>query len=374
MKKKQKKSQIIMMTTLAVFGIGLVLGIIGMSKMVKNIDEVVISKEPEVILASAGVESGADIDLPVTYYDQRQDACVNLYDMKTRKELAERQFEWSSCGYTNEQLEQGMVGYNLNGDYLPVATGGDLLSNRGLTDMTRWFNEVDGKSKAYTGTVRLSYLASDTTEFTFVSDEFYPLDTAEFSKGDEVNKDGHNHLFTMGFAVPFTVMTSGEESFEIVADDDSFVYVGSELALDLGGIHEAMSGKFEIKNNGEVFTAINGQELAYSGIKINQGDGALVRIFHADRDSADGSVFKIKMRGMNLNLVQTQLANSNSTSVQVAYDPNDPSYVGPLGESSVIKPDGTRGYIIAATILSVVIMACAIFTVISLRALIKAKR
>lgn len=368
---KKNKSKTITILALAIFALALVLSVVGLSQTVINVKNEQMAREPEAILASAGVESGADISLPVAYYDQRSDACVNLYDTSVSKALEARQFEWSSCGYNNKQMEQGIVDYELNEDYLPVAIGGELLPNRGLTDMTRWFRNVEGKSKEYTGTLKLTYELGDTVEFSYASENFYPLDTVKFSEGDSVNKDGHNHLFTMNLAMPFTVIANGTEEFTITADDDTFVFVGRELALDMGGIHEATIGKIMINEIGEVETGINGEETAFSGIKLNKNESSIIRVFHADRD-ADESVFKVNLTGMNLNIVQTQLA-SGSTGVQVAYDPSDPGYIGPLGESSTFRPDGTKGYVIMATILGVAIMACSVFTAILAHTLIKRK-
>ena len=65
---------------------------------------------------------------------------------------------------------------------------------------------------------------------------------------------------------------------------------------------------------------------------------------------------------------------ASENGVQVAYDPSDPGFIGPLGESSVFKPDGTKGYMIMATVLGVAIMACAIFTAILAHTLIQNRR
>ncbi len=366
--KQQKRSRIVAITGLAIFSVGLLLAVFGLSKTVESIDKIAISGEPEAILASAGVEEGQDISLPVAYFDQKADECVNLYDFGNNKSLKNRQFEWSSCGYAYRGIEQGLVEYELNEKYLPVATGaGKMMPNRGLMDFSRWFENVDGKSKAYTGTLKLTYGAG--AEFSFESDEFYPLDEVDFSAGDSVNEE-HNKLFTMNFSVPFTVAASGEEGFEIMADDDTFVFVGNRLVLDMGGIHKASTGKLSINETGEVYASVDGEGLAYSGTTVTKNEGSIVRIFHADRDSED-SVFKVKFSKMNLNVVESKVAGTDE--VQVAYDPNDPSYVAPLGETSVVKPDRTKGYAIMATILGVAIISCAMFTAIFAHALIKNK-
>lgn len=364
-----KKSWLVSGIATSVFVAALVLSIIGLSTSVREISENMVAGTPDAILASVNVDDGKDVSLAVAYFDQKSDECVNIYDTSKRDGLESRQFEWISCGYLNKDIEQGLVDFYLGEDYLPKAQSGQLIANRGIGDMKRWFSAVDGKSKNYNGTIKLSY-ERDGAEFSFNDSSFYPLDDVKFSNGDAVNKDGHNHLFTMNFAVPFTVLGSGNESFEITADDDTFVFVGKELALDMGGVHDAMTGKITIRKNGEIYTAIGDEELAYSGINVAVGSDSIIRIFHADRDS-DDSVFGVKFSEMNLNIVETRIADSDE--IQIAYDPSDPSYVAPLGESSVVKPDTTKGYITMATIFGVIIAISGALVILMMRSTIKQK-
>ena len=153
-------------------------------------------------------------------------------------------------------------------------------------------------------------------------------------------------------------------------DDDTFVYIGDKLAIDMGGIHDATTGRFVINDNGEVYTGVNGEELAYSGIKLDAGNGSIVRIFHADRDSAD-SVFEVKLVGMSLTITDAKLANREGDGVQIAYDPTDPSYVAPLGETSVVKPDGTRGFIVMATIEGVMVIVFSVLMAAAIRSVVR---
>lgn len=372
LKQKQKnRSRMFGVISLTVFVAATFMLVFALSRTVAEVREVAISKSPEAILASAGLSEAEGVSLQVSYFDQKADECVDLYDRAKSEALKNRQFGWHNCGYLNKKLEQGMVGYDLDEKYLPVAVGGTLMPNRGLNDMSRWFSEVEGKSKSYIGTIRLDY-DTDGAVFSFHKNKFYPLDEVEFGEGEEVNSDGHNHLFTMNFAVPFTVLLSGRESFTITADDDTFVYVGDRLAIDMGGIHEAMTGKLEIQENGEVYAAVDGRDLAYSGIDVQGKEGSIIRIFHADRDEEE-SVFDVEFVGMNLGVVNTRLADGGDGGVQIAYDPNDPSYVAPLGESSVVKPDTTKGYITLATIEGVVIVVLAFFVAFSARLVLRRK-
>ena len=370
--KKTKKSQKLGAVALIAFMLAMVCAVVGLSSTVKTIDEIAISKSPSAILASAGLSEGENVYLSVAYFDQRADECVNVYDGSANEALAQRQFEWSKCDYPNKEMEQGLVEYELNEEYLPVATNSSsLIPNMGLSSFDRWFSSVEGKSESYTGALKLEY-QKDNAEFSFYHDEFYPLDGAEFSNGDFVNEDGHNHLFSMSFAAPFMVLASGEESFDIEADDDTFVFVGNKLAIDMGGIHDVTAGHFWINENGEVYTGIGDQDLAYSGITLNKNDSSIVRIFHADRDSMN-SVFNVVFRGMSLTITDAKLANRKGDGVQIAYDPTDPSYVAPLGETSVVKPDGTKGYIIMATIEGVMVIVFSVLMAAAIHSVVRRK-
>lgn len=340
MKKKVQKASVLSLGAIAAFAIATAAMIFMISRTVGELKETAVAKTADAILASAGVSEERAVSLPVVYYDQKMDECANLYDSAARATVFKRQFEWSKCGYYHDEIEQGLAEYELSEDYLPVATGaGELTSNRGV-DFSGWFEAVEGKNASYAGILKLNYRAAG-AEFYFAQDEFYPLDSATFSAGDSVNEDGHNHLFTMSLAVPFTVLKSGEESFAITADDDTFVYVGDKLVIDMGGIHGATTGRFSISKEGEVFAAVGEEEMTYTGVRVEES--SIVRIFHADRDSND-SVFSIRFSKMNLAVINTELANADGE-IQIAYDPSDPSYIPPLGETSVFRPDGTKGLI-----------------------------
>ena len=369
MKRKQDKTWKWNVVVLGAAVVGVVAIMVGMTNTLHGIRDVLVAKTPDAILASAGISESELVKLPVMYYDQRMDECVNMYDAWADGVLKKRQFEWSECGYNNEQVEQGLVSYELNEQYLPVSMSGMLMPNRGL-DMIRWYSAVEGKSEGYAGTLGLQYNSYD-AEFIYEEDNFYPLDEVEFSTGDVVNKDGHNHLFTMNFAVPFTVLASGNERFSITADDDTFVYVDDKLVIDMGGIHHAITGEFVVQESGEVYAGIDGENMAYSGVSVKAGEGAMIRIFHADRDSKK-SVFDMRIVGMNLSVIDTELADGGD-GIQVAYDPNDPSYVPPLGESMVFRPDVTRGLVVFATVEGVVLLMVVVVAMCAVRYLVRRK-
>lgn len=371
MKKVYKKSQMIGVGAFVVLLFATVLMVLGLTATVGDVHEVVIAETPDAILASAGMEDGKIVSLPVTYYDQEADECVNIYDAIKQRTALERQFEWTKCEYYNKAMEQGLVDYYLDYDYSLVALdGGDLITNRGVkaSNFERWFNVIEGKSAQYAGVLEMEYKEAE-AELSFYQEEFYPLDTI-----GKLSVDGHNHLFTMNFAVPFTVLMSGHESFEIVADDDTWVYVGDALVIDMGGVHDATKGRLAINEEGEIYSGVQEDDLAFSGVKLSEGQGAMIRIFHADRDS-DDSTFNMKFTGMNIAVEDSKLARrGEEDAVQIAYDPSDPTYVAPLGATSVVRPDAVKGYIVVATLEGVFIVATAVLMAVALRFVVKAHR
>ena len=211
-------------------------------------------------------------------------------------------------------------------------------------------------------------------EFYYENSEFYPLD--KFNAWGESWRDGHNHLFTMNLGVPVSVLTSGAEKFEVVADDDTWVYIGDTLVLDMGGVHEVAKGKFMIDKSGEVYAGVETDELVDTGMKLAAGEPTIVRIYHADRDSED-SVFKIRFSGIVLNVTEATLARNGADSgsdVELAYDPSNPSYVAPLGESLTVTPDKTRALIFVITMQSIMVGVLAFVVVFVVARLLKARQ
>ena len=111
--------------------------------------------------------------------------------------------------------------------------------------------------------------------------------------------------------------------------------------------------------------------MAFTGVSVNAEAGAMIRIFHADRD-AKNSVFDMRLKGFNVSVLNSDIANGDG--VQVAYDPNDPSYIAPLGVSEVFSLDNTKGYAVMATIYGVLIMASAAFMLILVKYMLRQKQ
>ena len=362
--KKQNTGLIISLSILGLAVLAMIGLVGGVNGAVDDLEVALNENTANVILASAEVKNDTVVSVPILYYDQVMDECVNLYDGDTTA-IRARQFEWDTCGYHESKLETGLVGAELDAEFLPVGVGGELLSNSGLSgdSFSRWFKSVEGKGKSYASVLSLTY-DDRIASFGYRSEDFYPLDEIDLAADESVNSDGHNHLFTLSLGVPFRVLADGREEFSIEADDDTWVFVGNSLVIDMGGVHDAMMGRFRINEVGEVYAAVGNIEFAYTGVTLNEGDGAIVRIFHADRNSKS-SLFGVRMTNMVPNVMNTTLAKSEG-SVEVAYDPANPSYVAPLGESLAVGPDNRQSLMAMIVIQVVTLGAMGALVVVSI--------
>ena len=74
---------------------------------------------------------------------------------------------------------------------------------------------------------------------------------------------------------------------------------------------------------------------------------------------------------MSLSITDAKLANREGDGVQIAYDPTDPTYIAPLGETSVVKPDGTKGFIVMATVEGVMIVIFSVLMAAAIRSVVR---
>ena len=174
----------------------------------------------------------------------------------------------------------GLVSATLGADQKPVyvplceaanpprASCPDGQQTTGKTNYDQWYRATAGVNQPY-----LMYfmfqMQPGTGVITFDSQHFFPLDTAGFmsaARGD----DGQMHNFGFTTELHTKFRYQGGETFTFEGDDDLWVFINGNLAIDLGGLHPALRGTVNL-------------DTAATTLGITKGNVYWLELFHAER-------------------------------------------------------------------------------------------
>ena len=171
--------------------------------------------------------------------------------------------------FTSETGLKGIVEVALGPDMKPVyASDGPTAQTSGPGNYAQWYNNTPDTNIAFAVDLPLTEVTPGL--FSFESAAFFPIDDQGW--GNQGNP--HNFHFTTEIHTTFNYQ--GGEVFTFIGDDDLWLFINGELAIDLGGVHPELTGTVDL----------DAQAVA---LGITVGGTYAMDIFHAERHTVDSN-------------------------------------------------------------------------------------
>jgi fibro-slime domain-containing protein len=138
-------------------------------------------------------------------------------------------------------LDPGIVEPKLGADGKPVyASATRTPSTTDAAHFYQWYHDDPSVNRTMLIDLQLAPSADEPGQFEYQNLEFFPIDDQLF--GNE-GRD-HNYHFTLEASTTFKYR--GGEVFAFEGDDDMWVFINYQLALDLGGLHNSLPDSIEL--------------------------------------------------------------------------------------------------------------------------------
>jgi fibro-slime domain-containing protein len=136
--------------------------------------------------------------------------------------------------------QTGIVAGELGADDTPVYAFPDGSTTHGPALFYDWYHDVPGVNERTTLLMPFMPEPGDAGVIGYDDPAFFPIDNQLLGNQGRA----HNHDFTLELAMSFHY--AGGEILRFRCDDDCWVFVNRRLALDLGGVHNALPGAVDL--------------------------------------------------------------------------------------------------------------------------------
>lgn len=142
--------------------------------------------------------------------------------------------------------DKGIPDPQLGGDQKPVYAHGETATKTvaNADSFSQWYRDTDGVNQRIEATLPLTSSATDASLKIYDSSSFFPLD------GQGWGNQGQTHNFSFTTEIHTIFAYKGGESFTFKGDDDVFVYLDNKLVIDLGGVHNVLTGTVKMDDQG----------------------------------------------------------------------------------------------------------------------------